>query len=157
VITQLVDSQVQVLYADEFQRPDFNDMLNVSMELVIKYQIQKIYIDAANPSFIRSLKLAIGDREDYENQITYYKKMKWNWHNHMTVIPVSFNVEHKEMLGHAKMILEKRLVAINPSFDKLITSLRTAVAEENTLDKDVTSYDDILDAYQLALKNYTFA
>jgi hypothetical protein len=64
--------------------------------------------------------------------------MRWNWHNHMNVIPVSFNVEHKEMLGHAKMILEKRLVAINPSFDKLITSLRTAVAEENTLDKDVT-------------------
>jgi hypothetical protein len=55
------------------------------------------------------------------------------------------------------MILEKRLVAINPAFDKLITSLRTAVAEENTLDKDLTSYDDILDAYQLALNNYTFA
>jgi len=55
VITQLADNQVQVLYADEFQRPDFNDMLNVSMELVYKYQVQKIYIDAANPSFIRSL------------------------------------------------------------------------------------------------------
>ena len=32
VVTQLVDNQVQMLYADEFQRPDFNDMLNVSME-----------------------------------------------------------------------------------------------------------------------------
>jgi hypothetical protein len=156
VITQLVDSQVQVLYADEFQRPDFNDMLNVSMELVYKYQVQKIYIDAANPSFIRSLKLEIGDREDYENQIAYYKKMKWNWHNHMSVIPVSFNVEHKEMLGHAKMMLEKRQVAINPVFDKLITSLRTAIAEEHSLDKEATSYDDIFDAYQLALKNYEF-
>jgi hypothetical protein len=58
------------LYADEFQRPDFNDMLYVSMELVNKYRVQKIYIDAANPSFIRSLKIAIGDREDYENQIS---------------------------------------------------------------------------------------
>jgi hypothetical protein len=64
VITQLVDSQVQVLYADEFQRPHFNDMLNVSMELVRKYQVQKVYIDAANPSFIRSLKLA------YRNDLT---------------------------------------------------------------------------------------
>ena len=126
------------------------------MDLVNKYQVQKIYIDAANPSFIRSLKLAIGDREDYENQIAYYKKMKWNWHNHMTLIPVSFNVEHKEMLGHAKMILEKGLIAVNPVFDKLITSLRTAIAEENSLDKEGTSYDDILDAYQLALKNYEF-
>lgn len=65
------------------------------MELVYKYQVQKVYIDATNPSFIRSLKLEIGDREDYEKQIAYYKKMKWNWHNHMIVIPVSFNVEHK--------------------------------------------------------------
>ncbi|MFL6423044.1 MAG: hypothetical protein ACJ71R_05590, partial [Nitrososphaeraceae archaeon] len=155
VLTQLADNQVQVLYADEYQRPDFNDMLNVAMDLISKYQVQKVYIDAANPSFIRSLKLAIGDREDYENQIAYYKKMRWNWHNRMTVIPVSFN-EHKEMLGHAKMILEKGLVAINPVFDKLVTSLRTAVAEENSLNKEGTSYDDLLDAYQLALKNYTF-
>jgi hypothetical protein len=91
VLTQLADNQVQVLYADEFQRPDFNDMLNVSMELVNKYQVQKVYIYAANPSFIRSLNLAIGDREDYENQIAYYKKMKWNWHNRMVVILLSAN------------------------------------------------------------------
>jgi hypothetical protein len=156
VITQLIDNQIQVLYANEFQRPDFNHMLDLTMELVNKYQIQKVYIDAANPSFIRALKQEIGDREDYENQIAYYKKMKWNWHNHMTVIPVSFNVEHKEMLGHAKMMLEQGIVFIHPTLDKLITSLRTAIAEENKLDKEVTSYDDILDAYQLALKNYEF-
>jgi hypothetical protein len=28
VVTQLADNQVQVIYADEFQRPDFNNMLN---------------------------------------------------------------------------------------------------------------------------------
>jgi terminase large subunit-like protein len=157
VITQLADkSQVQVLYADEFQRPDFNEMLNVTVNLINSYNIKRVYIDAANPSFIRSLKLAIGEREDYENQISYCKKMKWNWHNRMTVIPVSFNVEHKEMLGHVKMILEKGLLAINPTFSKLTTALRTAVAEENSLDKEATSHDDILDAYQLALKNYAF-
>jgi hypothetical protein len=42
-------------------------MLNVVMELVNKHQVQKIFIDAANPSFIRSLKMAIGDKEDYES------------------------------------------------------------------------------------------
>jgi hypothetical protein len=75
VITQLVDAQLQVLYADEFQRPDFNDMLNVIMDLMNKHQVQKIFIDAANPSFIKALKLQIGDKEDYENQIAYCKKM----------------------------------------------------------------------------------
>jgi hypothetical protein len=73
VITQLVDAQLQVLYANEYQRPDFNDMLNVIMDFVNKHQVQKIYVDTANPSFIRALKLQIGDREDYENQIAYYK------------------------------------------------------------------------------------
>ncbi|CAN5298652.1 hypothetical protein BH18THE2_BH18THE2_43810 [soil metagenome] len=54
------------------------------------------------------------------------------------------------------MSLERGYIAINPTFDKVITSLRTAVAEENTLDKESTSYPDILDAYRLALKDYKF-
>ena len=60
------------------------------------------------------------------------------------------------MLGHCKMLLERGYIAINPSFEKLITSLRTAVAEENILDKDITSYADVFDAYRLALKHYKF-
>jgi hypothetical protein len=54
------------------------------------------------------------------------------------------------------MSLEKGYIAVNPDFDKLITSLRTAVAEENTLDKESMSYADIFDAYRLALKDYKF-
>jgi hypothetical protein len=35
-------------------------------------------------------------------------------------------------------------IAINPDrFDKLITSLRTAVDNDGTLDKEATSYNDI--------------
>jgi len=52
--------------------------------------------------------------------------------------------------------LERGYIAINPAFDKLITSLRTAVAEENTLDKESTSHPDIFDAYRLTLKDYKF-
>ena len=68
-----------------------------------------------------------------------------------------FGKEHKEMLGHCKLLLEKGYIAINFVFDKLITSLRTAVAEENILDKESTSYVDIFDAYRLALKHYHLA
>ena len=60
------------------------------------------------------------------------------------------------MLGHCKLSLERTYIAINPAFDKLITSLRTAVVEENTLDKESMSYADIFDAYRLALKDYRF-
>jgi hypothetical protein len=64
------------------------------------------------------------------------------------------------MLGHCKMILEQEpaKIAINPDkFDKLITSLRTAVDNDGTLDKEATSYNDIFDALRLALKFYRHA
>src|SRR6187431_938344 len=116
-------------------------------DLLVKYTIQKIYIDGANPSFIKSLKMQWGERPDYEN-------VKKEHRQFMIVEPVNFNQEHKEMLGHCKMLLERGYIAINPAFDKLIISLRTAVAEENILDKEITSYADVFDAYRLALKHY---
>ena len=48
-------------------------------------------------------------------------------------------------------------IAINPDkFDKLITALRTAVDNDGVLDKESTSYNDIFDAFRLALKFYHF-
>jgi hypothetical protein len=149
VVTQFVDGNVQILHAEEYKRPDFNEMLEKTWNLLVKYNVQKIYIDGPNPSFIKGLKLQWGERPDYENVKKEHKQF-------MKVEPISFNQEHKEMLGHCKMLLERGYVAINPAFDKLITSLRTAVAEENILDKESTSYADIFDAYRLALKYYQF-
>jgi hypothetical protein len=60
------------------------------------------------------------------------------------------------MLSHTKESLEYAggTIAINPKFNKLITSLRTAVANEYKLDKEATSYDDLLDALRLSLQYY---
>ena len=126
-----------------------------------KYQVDKVYIDGANPSFIKSLKLQIGEDADYDKVIARYRSegLGDSWGENMKIVPVNFNKEHKAMLGHCKMILEHepRKVAINPDkFDKLITSLRTAVDIDGTLDKEATSYNDILDAFRLALKFYHF-
>ena len=60
------------------------------------------------------------------------------------------------MLGHTKLLLERGYVAINPKFHKLVTSLRTAVDNEGSLDKQLTSYADIFDAFRLSLQNYYF-
>ena len=57
------------------------------------------------------------------------------------------------------MILEQDpgKIAINPDrFDKIITALRTAVDNDGTSDKEATSYNDIFDAFRLALKFYHF-
>jgi hypothetical protein len=55
------------------------------------------------------------------------------------------------------MIISIRIVAANPDkFNKLITSSRTTVDNDGTLDKEATSYNDIFDAFRLALKFYHF-
>ena len=41
-------------------------------------------------------------------------------------------------------------------FDELVTALRTVVDNNGVLDKEATSYNDIFDAFRLALKFYRF-
>src|ERR671932_623569 len=161
VVTQWADGIVQIMHAEEYHRPDYNEMLSVAYGLMSKYQIDKVYIDGANPSFIKSLKLQIGEDADYDKVIARYRSegLDDNWGEYMKIVPVNFNKEHKAMLGHCKMILEdyRGKIAINPDkFDKLITSLRTAVDNDGVLDKEATSYNDIFDAFRLALKFYHF-
>ena len=60
---------VQIMHAEEYHRPDYNEMLSLVYELISKYQIDKVYIDGANPSFIKSLKLQIGEEADYDKVI----------------------------------------------------------------------------------------
>jgi hypothetical protein len=71
--TQLEDNKVQVLYAEEFEKQDYNEMLSIVYGLMSKYDVLKAYIDGANPSFITSLKIQIGEESDYDKVITRYK------------------------------------------------------------------------------------
>lgn len=49
------------------------------------------------------------------------------------------------MLIHTKELLEfETPIAINPQFEKLTTSLRTAISDDlGKLDKEATSYDNV--------------
>jgi quinol monooxygenase YgiN len=68
----------------------------------------------------------------------------------MFVVPVPFAIEGAKMLQHTKWLLEEKeedgssLIAIDRErFHKLVTALRTTVANEYKLDKELTSYNDI--------------
>ena len=80
VITQWTDNQIHVLYAEEFERPDYNEMLSKIWSLMSEFELSKkngkIYVDGANPSFIKSLKLQVGEDTDYDKKIAYYKVAK---------------------------------------------------------------------------------
>jgi hypothetical protein len=101
--------------------------------------------------------------KNYEQEIDYYKKTFHDIYNleflmgNMFVVPVHFAKEHRRMLSHTKRVLEYNSgsIAINSRFDKLITSLRTAVENgEGLLDKGATSYDDVFDAFRMSLQFY---
>ena len=57
-------------------------------------------------------------------------------------------------LNHLENRRTLTCLLIPQQFDKLIISLRTAYAKEYTLDKEQTSYDDLLDSLRLSLKGY---
>lgn len=155
VITQYVDGRIQVCYAEEYERADFNSMLAKCYELIQTHQILKCYIDSANPSFIKSLKRMLGEREDYDQQIADYKRLKWDYKAGMLVIPVAFNKEHREMLGNVKNLLEHQTLAIPNIYGNVITALKTAREEgDGNLDKENTAYNDLFDALRLSLKYY---
>jgi hypothetical protein len=125
VVTEWIDNMINVVYAEQFERADFNEMINKTLGLTQKFQISKsnscqIFIDGSNPTFIRSLKHQLGEREDYEEEIKYYKSnfKNYDWTADMLIVPVNFAKKHKEMLSHTKKLMEN-----NNKFDKLISGL----------------------------------
>jgi hypothetical protein len=60
------------------------------------------------------------------------------------------------MLTHCKNLLEheESIIAINPKYEALITSLRGGKAQEYKLNKTETPYSDLMDAFRLAAKYF---
>jgi tetratricopeptide (TPR) repeat protein len=108
-----------------------------------------IFVDGSNAGFINELKKCFGESSRWT--ITKGSKINPNVHK---VIPVNFATEHKHMLYKTYDLVSKRKIAINKKFDKLLTSMRTATAEDFHLDKDNTVNNDHLDAFRLGLKPF---
>ena len=165
MVTQFVDGKIQVIFAEEYERPNFQAMINRIWEIKQKCgYISNIYVDAANPEIWESLKREFNEsfnQQYMSRQIADCKKYNLHLENRMIVVPVPFSVEGAHMLQHAKWLMEETdedgssLIAIHKErFDKLITALRTAVANEYKLDKTETSFSDLLDAFRLSLTFY---
>ncbi|MGA9845263.1 MAG: hypothetical protein WBQ25_23420, partial [Nitrososphaeraceae archaeon] len=163
VITQGKDNAVEVIYAESFNRPLHNDMIDLIHKLKNKHRITKIFIDASNAGFISTLKYQLGDYDyrtytEQKNIINHMYDPRRDYNN-VQVFPVNFATMHKDMLANTNELLSAKKIKIHPTFQRLITSLRTAVVNTNTgnLDKDATSYNDIFDAFTMSLLNYKLA
>ena len=157
VVTQFVGfgEKVRILHAMEYEHPDYNAMVDEAYRLVSQYQVDLVYVDGANPEFIKSLKLQIGEPTDYHERLAQAKKEGIKPSDIMRIIPVNFATENREMLAHAKNIVESHRMCIHPDFQSLLDQMRAAVAIDGKLDKSIYTHD-LMDAFMLALKFYSF-
>lgn len=71
-ITELRDGRINVLHAEEYPRPDFNEMIETTVSLLEKYDITfesqcRVFVDGANPAFIGSLKQRLDEDPEYDH------------------------------------------------------------------------------------------
>ena len=155
VITQYRNNKVEVFYAESFEKPQMNEIINHIMRLKQRHHITKLYVDGANPEVIRELKRRIGEYHDYYGRLTEEQIWSLRSSNSWQIIPVNFQKRHRQMLEWTYTLMSKRLVKIHPSLQNLIVSLRTTIVSDDwKLDKQQTSHHDILDSFRLALCNY---
>jgi hypothetical protein len=139
VATRFVNERIEVIEAEEHDRSDFNSMINRIWEFKQEHRVDNnnltIFVDAANPEIWQSLKRMVDETysEKYVfDKLAHYKKLNMNpaGPGGMIVIPTPFSTSGTKTLQHTKSLLEDpdNLIAISPKFNKLLTSLRTAVA-----------------------------
>ena len=132
------------------QKGDPNDVVQLCWSLYQKHGYMNLvyFVDGADRAAVNLIKIKFGESLSWD-------KIKDFGHNSNTKIrPVNFSTEHKNLLSNLHAIVSKGYLAIPERYDKLITSLRTAYANELSLDKQQTSYDDLFDALRLSLKGY---
>lgn len=139
---------IRVLYAEQFDNhPNPQDMIDRIFEIHRHYHNLWIFCDAANRGFITSLKIAFGENPNYEKAEDVSPASN-------KIIPVPFSTTHKQMISHLEALFNDGHIAIPQVFDKLIISLRSAIVNEYSLDKEQSSYTDLFDSLRLALKAY---
>jgi len=138
---------VRVTFAEEFEKANPQDIIDLCHGWHRKYYPNIRFIaDGSAVGFIRQLRSTLGENPDWDPTNMSPETNE--------VIAVSFAAEHKNLMSHLYHIINKGYLAIDPKYEKLIISLRTAQVKELSLLKQETSHNDILDALRLSLKGY---
>jgi hypothetical protein len=154
-VLQYEDSLIKVLHAKQWDRPSYENMISEVTRLKYQYRPTKIYVDGANPDFIKSLKIQFNESSNYEEIIEQANSEKADYEYRMQVIPVSFSQYGKELLGRFQYFVSKRWFSVPSTYTDLIMDMRTASYLDNgNLDKKAVGSRtfDLLDSTRLALK-----
>src|SRR5215471_12555927 len=144
----------RVLYAQSFERATYEQMKSAAYQLIKRHDIDTVYVDAANPEFIRSLKIMLEDEPTtkYEDVVRAANSKGHRLEDIMKVVPVNFRQEDKALLQHAKALIEAGEIAIHPDFNDLLNDLRIAQEINGGLDKRQGNRLDLVDSFRLACK-----
>lgn len=156
-VLQYEDNKIKVLYAKQFERASYEEMISLTVKLKYQYKPTKVYVDAANPDFIKSLKIQFSESTNYEQIIERANHEKGDPEYRMHVCPISFNQSGKELLGRLQYFVSKGWFSVPSTFLDLIMDMRTASYLDNgNLDKKAVGNRtfDLLDSTRLALKMF---
>jgi len=159
VMSQLVQPGgiVEIVYAQEIQDADFNEMIAEISSIYRTYGVNNIYIDGSQPELIKPLKTALGDTH-VDDYLEYQHQLEARYRNpaaYSKVIAVSFKKQAREMLAHTRRLLDAGVLACSQTWQEVITSMMGAHATEGMLEKKISAHNDILDALLLSLKHFT--
>lgn len=140
--------KIRVIESHLIEKGDPNKIVELCWDIYKRHNWMNSYffVDGSNRAMVNLLKIRWDESLNWESKSSFGPTVK--------IRPVNFSTEHRNMLSNLHAIISKSYLAIEEKHDKLLTSLRTAYAEELNLKKDQTSYDDLLDALRLALKGY---
>ena len=97
VATRFENERIEVVIAEQHERPQFESMINRIFEIRNQIgNISAIYVDSGNSEVWSSLKREFN--EDYRDKyvfdrLAYYKKNNLNPANYMKIIPVPFSTQ----------------------------------------------------------------
>ncbi len=166
MVSRFVNGKVQLIYAKEFTRPNFSDIIDTVWDLKDRCPdggLQNIIIDASNSELYTALCTEFKQNPSPKylaDKQAWCKKVNTPLESHLFVIPVPFSIRGREMLSHLKWIVEeqdednKAMFALDNRFNQVVTALRTAQATEGLLSKEDTAFDDTLDSLRLNLSFY---
>lgn len=154
VITCQVDNMIIVIYADQEEEPDLITKIKEIARLIHQYGVTKLYIDASNRDFVRTLSKRLGYPIDPEKKnINEWSDLS----NFGLFNPVNWGPMQVEMMTHMQMLASRGILGVDEDqHPELIAQMTTAEERNYKLINKIgssESYDE-LEAYEVQLLNY---
>lgn len=164
VIVEQRKAQMNVLYTEELDKPTYEEAIDRIFELKNRYgNVINIGFDASRPELGRSLKREILENDDWEDvQRVLAECKRNNIHpgTEMIIVPVVFSPQTKiDMTYHIRKMLDdpNNRIAINPTHDKLITSLKAAQFDDRgMMIKNESPHNDLYDAFSIVCNFFQY-